>query len=190
MLPPTIPTSFVPHAASAARRSRADLGGVFGFLSYAALAVALVLAIGVFSYGKILSVSRASKDAALAEAEAAINPETVEDFVRLRDRLSSGEKLLENHAAFSGFFTSFGDLLPATVRFTSLHLSTDSKGAIKFEGSGVARSFNALAAASAAFARDGRIKDAIFSNIVVTRDNTVSFVLVATLDPKIVAFTP
>ena len=38
------------------------------------------------------------------------------------------------------------------------------------EGAGVARSFNALAAASAAFAADGRIKDAIFSNININRD--------------------
>ena len=58
------------------------------------------------------------------------------------------------------------------------------------EGTGVAKSFNALAAASAAFAADGRIKDAIFSNININRDSSVSFALAATLDPKIIAFSP
>ncbi|MDP2651626.1 MAG: hypothetical protein Q8O94_00630, partial [bacterium] len=109
----------------------------------------------------------------------------------LRDRLNAGGILLANHPAFSGFFTALGTLLPTTVRFTSLNLSVDNKGTVRFEGSGVAKSFNALAAASTAFAQDGRIKDAIFSNIVVSpRDNSVSFALAAAIDPKLVAFSP
>lgn len=54
----------------------------------------------------------------------------------------------------------------------------------------MARSFNALAAASNAFATDGRIKDAIFSNISVNKDSTVSFSLSAMLDPKLIIFEP
>lgn len=192
MLPPTIPTSFVPHSASAtSRRSNTDFIGIFGFISYAVLSVAFVLAIGVFFYGQILSSSKVAKDAELAEAQSAINPTTVEEFVKLRDRLSLGKTLLESHTAFSGFFSSLGILIPSTIRFSSLHLSIGDKGTIKFDGSGVAKSFNALAAASMAFAQDGRIKDAIFSNIIVdSKDNSVSFSLVASLDPKLVAFSP
>lgn len=192
MLPPTIPTSFVPHSAtSAAHRSHTDLTGIFGFVSYIILGIVFALAIGVFFYGRVLSAEQATKDAALSQAEAAINPATVEGFVRLRDRLASANTLLANHTAFSGFFASLGTLLPTTVRFTSLHLSLDGKGTVKFEGSGAAKSFNALAAASIAFAKDGRVKDAIFSNIVVSqKDNSVSFILAATLDPKLVAFSP
>jgi len=192
MLPPTIPTSFVPHSASSAsRRSHTDFTGAFGFFAYIILGVVFALALGVFFYGRILSASQSTKDAALAQAEAAINPTTVEGFVRLRDRLASGSTLLAGHTAFSGFFSSLGTLMPTTVRFSSLHLSLNDKGEAKFEGSGVAKSFNALAAASMAFAQDGRIKDAIFSNIVVNpKDTSVSFVLAATLDKKIVAFDP
>ena len=183
MLPPTIPTSFVPHATSvASRRSYTDFAGVFGLLMYIVLATALVLAIVVFFYGRILSASQVAKDDALAKAEAAINPAMVEEFVRLRDRLALGNTLLASHTAFSGFFSSLGTLMPATIRFSLLHLSLDDKGAVKL---------NALAAASTAFAQDGRIKDAIFSNIVVNpKDNSVSFALAATLDPKLVTFSP
>jgi len=192
MLPPTIPTSFVPHSTtSAPRRYGVDFASSLGLLAYIVLGVVFALAISIFFYGRILSSSQISKDAALAQAEAAIDPTTVESFVRLRNRLTSGSTLLSGHTAFSKFFTAFGTLLPSTVRFNSLHLSLDDKGTIKFEGAGTAKSFNALAAASAAFAQDGRIKNAIFSNIVVSpRDSSVSFVLSATLDPKLVAFSP
>ncbi len=191
-LPPTIPTSFVPHEASAsARRFRADYGGAFSFFAYAVLAVVLALAIGVFLYGRILAATQSAKDTQLAQAEAGVDPTTVENFIRLHNRLASGETLLANHIAFSGFFTLLQNIMPTTVRFTSLHLWIDTTGTAQIEGAGVAKSFNALAAASAGFAADGGIKNAIFSNIVVSsKNNAVSFALAATLDPKLIAFSP
>ena len=160
-------------------------------MAYAILGVAFVLALIVFFYGRILSATQSSKDAALAKVEAMIDPATVANFVRLRDRLNSGTALLGEHAAFSRFFTLLGTLLPSNVRFTSLHLSLDNTGKARLEGAGVAKSFNALAAVSTAFAGDGRVKDAIFSNIVVnTNDSSVSFALAATLDQELVTFTP
>jgi hypothetical protein len=191
MLPPSIPTSFVPHSASAtARKFRSDLTGAFGFFAYAVLGLVLLLAIGVFLYGRLLASEQAAKDVALVKAQGAIDPATVESFVRLRDRLSSSKTLLGNHLAFSSFFNLISSVTPVTVRFTSLHILIDEKGRAVLTGAGVARSFNALAAASSAFAADGRVKDAVFSNIVVSpRDGSVSFALAATLDQKLVAFS-
>ncbi len=191
-LPPTIPTSFVPHEAStSARRFRADYSGAFSFFAYAVLAIVLALAVGVFLYGRILVATQSAKDAELTKAEAGVDPSTVESFIRLHNRLASGETLLGNHIAFSGFFTLLQTIMPATVRFSSLHLWFDNTGTANVEGTGVAKSFNALAAASADFAADGGIKNAIFSNIVVSsKNNAVSFALAATLDPKLIAFSP
>lgn len=189
-LPPTIPTSFVPHPASEQRRFRSDFTGAFGFFAYAILGIIFIMALGVFFYGRILSADKASKDRELISAESKIDSKTVESFVRLRNRLSLGKSLLEGHVAFSGFFSSLEKILPATVRFTALHLSIGQSGTSKIEGKGVAKSFNALAAASTAFAEDGRIKDAIFSNINVNKDNSVSFSLSATLDKEIIVFSP
>lgn len=195
-LPRSIPTSFVPQPASvAARRFHSDFTGAFSFLAYGVLGLVFALAIGIFFYGRILSATKASKDAELAKAEAAIDPTTVQNFIQLRNRLSSGKQLLDSHIAFSNFFTLIENLLPTPSRFNSLHLSVSSAntgtgaGKISLQGSGVARNFNTLAAASGAFATDSRIKDAIFSNIVVNKDNSVSFALSASLDPALVTFT-
>lgn len=191
-LPPTIPTSFIPHAASSApaHKFRGDLTGAFGFFAYGVLALVFVLALSIFFYGRILDSRKISKDAELASAQAAIDPVTVDNFVRLRNRLNSSKSLMNGHAAFSGFFSALERLLPASTRFTTLHLSRSDVGPSKIEGTGTAKSFNALAAASNAFATDGRIKDAIFSNISVNKDGTVSFALSATIDPKLITFEP
>ncbi len=192
MLPPTIPTSFVPHStAGPTHKFGTESYGILGLFIYVISGVTFLLAAGVFLYGRILISNQASEDAQLAKVEASIDPSTAQNFVRLRDRLASGQTLLNNHLAFSEFFTLLGTLMPTTVRFTSLHLSLDDKGNAKFEGSGIAKNFNSLAAVSAAFAQNGRVKDAIFSNIVVSqKDSSVSFALIATLDPKLITFLP
>lgn len=190
-LPPTIPTSFVPRSSSVtARQLRSNFVGTFGFFAYIVLGVIFVLALSAFFYSRILAGTLASREAALAQAQKAIDIATVEGFVQLRDRLNSGAQLLAKHVALSNFFKLLATLVPSSVRFTSLHLTVDDARRVKVEGLGVARSFNALATVSTAFATDGHIKDAIFSNIVVNKDSTVSFALSASLDPKVVAFSP
>lgn len=187
---PTIPTSFVPHSNVAPKRFHADFSNAFGLFAYAVLGIVFLLALSVFFYGRILAFNQSSKDAKLKVAVDGIQPTTIDGFIRLRDRLSSGKTLLNEHVAFSGFFSLLEKIIPETVRFTTIHLSFNSTGVPKIDGAGVAKSFNALAAASTAFADDGHIKDAIFSNITINKDSSVSFSLVASIDtnrePKII----
>jgi len=191
-IPPTIPTSFVPRStfASTRRTFTTNFTDVFSIFAYAVLGVVFALALGVFFYGRILAGAQASKDAELAKAEKAIDLATVQGFMQLRDRLTAGQKMLGSHLALSNFFKLVETLLPTNVRVSNLHLTLDTTKRVRLEGAGVAKSFNALAAVSNSFAADGRIKEAIFSNIVVNRDSSVSFALSATLDPKVVAFSP
>ena len=190
-LPSSIPTSFVPHpGGQQARQYRNDFGSALSVLAYLVLAVMVAAALGVFVYNRVLISEQASKDAELSKAESSIDSVAVQNFIRLRDRLSASKGLLDNHVSVSSFFTLLENILPSTTRFTSLHIVMDAKGAVALQGAGVAQSFNALAAASNAFAKDGRIKNAIFSNISVTNSGAVSFKLAATLDPSLVAYTP
>lgn len=189
-LPPTIPTSFVPPSPAAARqRYRFDFGNVFAVIAYGLLLVALGMAVGVFLYGGILEGQKASKDAELTKALEALNKERAESFVILESQLSSGQQLLDEHVAFTGFFKVIETLLPSTVRFSTLRLSIVDENNATLEAAGVARTFNALAAASASLASDGRIRDAIFSRISVNKDNTVGFSLTAKLKPELIMFS-
>ncbi len=182
-LPPTIPTSFVPHSPGTAPRTfRTDFIGVFGVIAYFILAVVMALSIGVFVYGGMLSTQKESKDAELKQAEDQISRKTAESFIRLHNRIISSESLLDNHVAFSRFFKKFTVLLPATIRFSALHVSVEATGKIKIVGSGTAKSFNSLANTSNSFSKSNTIKDAIFSNVTINKDNSVSFALSAFID--------
>lgn len=189
---PTIPTSFVPQVTTTKHRQpHGDFSGVFDFLSYMILVIVFVLAIGVFAYGRVLDQQKASVAKTLSDAQSHIDQETVRGFVQLRDRLTISKTLLKNHTQVSAFFTALENLIPSNVRFASLAITIDDTGTGKIEGSGVAKSFNTLAATSENFSTDGRIKDVIFSSIVVdNKDNTVSFAISGLLDSKIITNTP
>jgi hypothetical protein len=109
--------------------------------------------------------------------------------VELRDRLSYGQNLLNEHRALTGFFDGVVSIMPTGVRFDDMHLAVGEAGVVTLETAGIAESFNALAATSDAFAKDGRVKNAIFSGIRV-EDGAVRFTLIATVDASLVAFTP
>jgi Fe-S-cluster formation regulator IscX/YfhJ len=188
---PTVPTSFVPHIASAERRNaRPDIGSAFGFLAYMLLVIALVLSAGVFFYSRIRIATEIAKQRDLATAQSKIDPATVESFVQLRNRITSSKTLLDNHVAFSAFFSTLESILPQTVRFKSLRIAIDASNVARVQGSGISKNFNALSVASAAFASDGRIKEVIFSKMIVNHDKSISFQFSASLDPKIVTYDP
>lgn len=190
-VPPTIPTSFVPHpGGSEMRRSSTDLTGAFGFFAYFVFALTVLSAFAVFGYDRLLAAQQASKDAELAEAESKLDQATVSSIVRLRDRLSSGQTLLNNHIALSNLFDTLETILPTNLRLTQVRIAMDSDGKVTFSANGTAKTFNTLAQASEALGKESRIKDAIFSDIVVAANNSVGFSLTATLDPQLIAFTP
>lgn len=192
-LPPTVPSSFVPYSGTNTRRyRRADFGGAFAFLAYGVFFLMVAAAVGVFIYGRILATQKKADDVALAKAEGQLDPKTVNDFVRLQDRLKLGGSLLDKHVALSNFFTTLNATIPKTVRLKSLSLSADVKqdGGYALTSTGDAASLNALAQFSNDLGSGKKIKNVIVSNIKVNqKDNSVSFSLSADLDPSLVAFS-
>ncbi len=184
---PTIPTSFVPKQPvnTVARRPQSGLNA---FLIIAGVVAGLaVLAAGAtFGYKTYLESVRTSKAEALKAAEQDINLDVVEGFIRLRNRLNSAQALLDQHVLTSQFFDTIEVRTLQTVRFNSLTLTVADDRSAEIQMEGVAKSFNALAAQSEAFASEKRIKRAIFSSIAVKENGTVGFTLSAELDPRLV----
>lgn len=153
------------------------------------LIVSLVAAAGTFAYSQYLKSVSAQKATALADAQASVDVSAVEDFVHFRDRFAAAKTLLDGHVVASHFFDLLEELTLANVRFSSLNFERVEDGTVTIKMSGIARSFNALAAQSSAFANEKQIKRAIFANIKVAENGTVSFSVSAELDPKLIAFT-
>lgn len=186
-LPPTIPTSFVPKqpVATSSRKQQSGtnlffiIGGVIAIISIA-------LAAGVFGYELYLKNARDQKSAALTEAQKSVSIATVESFIRLKNRLNTVKTILDQHVELSEFFDTLENRTLQTVRFSSLSVAVEDDRTAEIQMEGTARSFNALAAQSSMVAAEKRIKRAIFSDISVNENGTVSFSLTATLDPRLI----
>ncbi len=187
-LPTTIPTSFVPKQPVRAGAKFTKSGGnTLLFLSLVILGIAILASGGVFGYQRYLMSVRDAKAEEVRQAEAAIDSSSVEEFIRTRDRFTAAQGLLDNHVAVSNFFALLESITLQTVRFNSLSFTLTEDRSAEISMSGTARTFNALAAQSSVFAEEKRVKRAIFSDIKVNVDKTVSFALDADLDPKLLA---
>lgn len=187
--PTTIPTSFVPKQPVRPGSSYAKSGSsTFLFVSFIILGVVLLGVVGVFAYEKYLISTRDSKAEQVTLAQQSINEQTVEDFIRTRNRFIAANTILDEHVAVSGFFTLLESLTLTTVRFNSLSFTLTDDRSAEIRMDGTARTFNALAAQSSAFASEKKIQRAIFSNISVGEGNTVTFSLSADIDPELITF--
>lgn len=189
--PTTIPTSFVPKQPVRPGTQFSHSGtNVFLTIAIVILGVSILSAGATFGYEQYLLSVREKKSAEVKNAQAQIDSSTVEEFIRTRDRFTAAKGLLDSHVAVSNFFDTLETLTLQTVRFNSLsfNLAEDRSAEIRMDG--VARTFNALAAQSSAFANEKRIKRAIFSGITVNENKTVSFSLAADLDAKLLVLVP
>lgn len=184
--PTTIPTSFVPKqpVRTGAKATKSG-GNTFLFLSLVILGIAILAAGGVFGYERYLMGVRDAKSEEVRQKQAAIDSSSVEEFIRTRDRFTAAKGLLDNHVAASNFFALLESLTLQTVRFNSLSFTVTEDRSAEITMNGTARTFNALAAQSSVFAGEKRIKRAIFSDIKVNADKTVSFSLAADLAPSL-----
>lgn len=188
--PTTIPTSFVPkQPVRTGGKATKSGGNTLLFLSLVILGIAILGSAGVFGYERYLISARDSKSAQVEQAQAAIDSASVEGFVRTRDRFTAAKGLLDSHVAATNFFNLLESLTLQTVRFNSLSFTLTEDRSAEITMGGTARTFNALAAESSVFAGEKRIKRAIFSDIKVNPDKTVSFSLAADLDPKLLALS-
>ncbi len=188
-VPPTIPTSFVPPAPSA-RTARVDIGGAFSFIALSILAIAVLGAGGIFGYQKYLESVKASGDATVVADQQKIDAATIGEFVHLEQRIDTAKQLLAGHLAPSALLDLFGDLTPASVRFSSFKFSaSETAGAYKVTAAGTGASFNALAVASASFSASPKLKNPIFSSLTLNKDGSIGFSLTADVPTDLVAAT-
>jgi Tfp pilus assembly protein PilN len=149
------------------------------------MGITLAGAAGTFAYSKYLETVSIAKDLKLKESEKNINIDTVEEIIRLRSRIQVASNVLDRHVRSSQFFDVLERITLQNVRCQSMSLNVSEDRAARIEMHGVARSFNALAAQSAAFAAEKQIKRAIFSGITADKNGLVKFALQAELTPRL-----
>lgn len=155
-------------------------------VSFVILALSVFAAACAYGYEFYLKGVREARTAELTAAQQAVNIDTVEEYIRLKNRLNSVETLLDQHVELSEFFSMLESKTLASVRFSSLSIAVGDDRTGEIEIQGTARSFNALAAQSTQLASEKRLKRAIFSDIVLNANGTVGFSLSAIVDPRLI----
>lgn len=189
-LSPSIPTSFVPKQPVSPGAKRGSSGsGILLLISILILFIAVVCTVGVFLYDGYLTSVEKAKAAQLVLAQQNVNLTTVQDFIRLRNRLVAAKGILDNHTELSRFFTLLGTITEQNVSFNSLSVQVANDHSATIELQGTAKSFNSLAVEASTFASQPDIKSAIFSGIS-SQKNLITFTVDATLAPELVVAPP
>lgn len=186
----SIPGSFIPHDANvpvAEQRGQSGLPELALLVSIVLFVASAALAGGVFVYAQYLATSNTSKVQQLERAKAAFEPSLIAQIMRLNDRMQSADVILGDHLAPSMFFDALQAATLSTVAFSTLDLQAVDTHAMSIKMAGVAQSVNSIALQADIFAKNGIIKDPIFSGIDREQDG-VHFVLSAEIDTGGIGF--
>ena len=190
-LSPSIPTSFVPKQPVSTDKRRFSSGGnnVLLIIASVILALTIIAAIGMFAYVQFLNKAETAKAAQIVQAQKKVSQDSVNQFIRLRDRLAAARGIINQHVALTQFFNLLETITLQNVHFDGVDIAVADDRSAQIMMTGEAKDFNALAAQSTVFANQKYIKSAIFSGISINKDNSVAFNVTANLDPAIVVET-
>ena len=185
---PQVSNSFIPKAALTEQKARASGVGLVTLISLFIFALSVVAAGASFAYSGLVQGQLAKNQASLAADQAAFDPATINDLMRLDSRMRNAVTLLSSHVAPSGLFGLLSaDTLP-NVQFTSFDYALNQDGSATLHLDGTADSFSTVAQQSDAFGSSKVLKDIIFSGIAITGSG-VSFTVQAGIDPSIISYS-
>jgi hypothetical protein len=158
--------------------------------SFAAAGIALLVAGATFGYQQYEQYLEVTKANELKQKQDSVSPDTVKEYVRLRDRFTAARTLINQHIMLSHYFDDLEGNTLENIQFSDLTLTVAGDGTAKIQMNGIAKNFNALAAQSNAVASDTKFKRAIFSNIgfdtTAGNASRLKFTLTAEIDPTLI----
>ena len=190
--------NFVPDNPVASPSSGNSSGGgkvggiadVAMLVSIVLLASSLAIATGVFLYGRLVDAQLNRAKTSLDRVRNNFDKNTIETLKLLSKRMVAGNDVLSKHIAVSEVFKALENLTLKSVQFEEFKFERAGKDELKIHLSGRALTVNAVAAQSKAFATNqDKFQNVIFSNLGFEKDGTVSFDVVADVNPDFINFT-
>lgn len=187
---PQVRTSFIPRKPiDTTVKARSSAGaGIFFFLAFVIFLGSTLLAGGAFLYERQIHSSIASKSDQLAKARAEFEPATIQNLIRLDDRLNYSKTILNSHLAPSSLFQLLSQYTLSTVSFTRFAYEKVPDGHMQLSLDGITNTFNDVALQSDEFSKIRQLKDVIFSNFSVQDKGGVVFAIKANVDPEFLLY--
>jgi hypothetical protein len=183
-------TSFIPKTnlapvASTTKRSM----GFFSFISTIIFFISVVVAGGAFGWHKYLDTSKAKIKDSLERNIKSFEPQTIDEYYRLNNRIDAAKQLLSKHVAVSYVFDFLSEQTIQSVKFNDFKYDVDSLGIATLTMNGEAKSYNAVAYQSEVFGRERALKTPLFSNLDLDTVGNVTFNFTTKIDPGFITYT-
>lgn len=180
--------SFAPTTAGTSKGQRFKERNLIEFLALVVFIISIVGALGVYGYKYYLKyrIEQMGKD--LEQAQATLEPETINELTRLDNRINATKELISQHRALSPLFDFLETFTPKTLRFNDFRFLKTERG-LELTMKGEARGYAALAFAADTFNKSGYFTNPTFSNLNLNERGDVSFSLVAVVNPIILSYS-
>lgn len=184
-------TSFIPKkpiTATASTQVRSSSGvNIVTLVSVVIFIISLALAGAVFLYETYLEHSIAQMKSEFTENENAFDPNSINIYTKLNDRINVANTLLNQHISASNLFDVLEQSTLQTVRFSDFNYTYVNPTEISLSMKGQAKSYNAIAKQSDVFSQDPTSKyihNPVFANLDLDQSGNVIFTFTADIDPS------
>lgn len=180
--------SFIPKQALTAQSRGGGMGLLF-LLALLIFVMSLIAAGAAFVYKQYLDGQITRSDKELQLAEGAFNAGTIQDLVRMDNRLAQARILLQKHVSPSAVFNFLSSITLQRVQLSGFDFTLQPDGGASIALTGTADSFSSVALQSDQFGASKVLKDVIFSGITLNDNGRVSFAVNATVDPALILYS-
>lgn len=187
-------TSFIPKKPlTTAKQPGAKGVSIFTLIAVVLLVLTILFSVFAYIYSKRLSNEVASLKKTLDAAQEKFDPVTLENLKRLDRQIDVAGMLLENHITVSPILVN---VLNANtlkkVQYTQFAHTVSGTGPgakIQVRLAGKAESLPYVALQSKKLAENRYVQNPLFSDIVTSKDNTVTFNLYFDLSPNLISYS-
>jgi len=184
-------TSFIPkQPVTEAAKHHTSAASLFFLVAFIMFMASLAAAAGVFLYSRVVDTNIAEGNKQLALNRNAFDPNTIQQYTRLNDRINAVYSLLKLHRSPSTLFQVLSNVTLKTVQFTDFQY-TDTGDKINLSMKGQAYNYETVALQAQAFtdpALRNVFKSPIFGDLNLDNLGNVSFSFTTQVDPFLVNY--
>lgn len=182
-------TSFIPKTSLDPVSSGAKKPmGLFAFIATIIFFISVVIGAGAFGWHRYLENRKSQMEIDLDKSVKKFEPNTIEEYVRLNNRIDAAKSLLARHIAVSYVFDFLQDQTLQSIRFSDFKYDLSTDGSANISMNGEAKSYNAVAYQSQVFGRERALKSPIFSNLDLDASGNVIFNFNTKVDPGFIVY--
>ena len=153
------------------------------------LIISIVGSLGLFIYKNYLTKNKATLSGSLAVVRDTFEKDTIDELSLFDNRTKNAKQILNGHIILSPVFTRLGEVTIPSVQYTSFDYTNENNSfVVAIKGS--ARDYRSIALQADAFnSPSGQVfKNIIFSNLIKSKDNSITFDLEFSIDPNLLSY--